>query len=387
MNHQDAYDPSWSNKAAPRSTSPISQRQQVPLQGQRVLITYATSAIGRACAFQFVEHGCQLLLMAVVQEEKELLAMAREMKHQCETYGKPVPPMELIVFSPKDTDMLSDLPHRVGPIDLLINNLESSSAKSDGGMSPMALVQAFGPVMKQRGSGHIINLCNSADEMGYGNPTAAALKAYFQSTQREFMNSPVKITTVNVQGEEMYGEPMPADPQDVADQIMFAVSRPKHVQTFSMTSAGGGTSPSPRRDNRYMQDAQQNGPSGKNNGWTQDAYRPPRDYSPPPDSYDRRDAKGQDAYRSPRDPREVNNMSYQTPHVYNFDGPMKPGMDKGKAPFVVQNVSGSKMNHKDQIMTNPHPFAMETTPPSSPRMAYKNQGSPGYRQHIPGHVY
>jgi hypothetical protein len=251
----------------------------------------------------------------------------------------------------------------------------------------MALVQAFGPVMKQRGSGHIINLCNSADEMGYGNPTAAALKAYFQSTQREFMNSPVKITTVNVQGEEMYGEPMPADPQDVADQIMFAVSRPKHVQTFSMTSAGGGTSPSPRRDNRYMQDAQQNGPSGKNNGWTQDAYRPPRDYSPPPDSYDRRDAKGQDAYRSPRDPREVNNMSYQTPHVYNFDGPMKPGMDKGKAPFVVQNVSGSKMNHKDQIMTNPHPFAMETTPPSSPRMAYKNQGSPGYRQHIPGHVY
>lgn len=367
---QDPVSRPMSEVSTTYSNSPRRLRQGA-IAGQRVLITYATSAIGRACAFQFAEHGCQLLLMAVVQEEKELLSLAREIKHQSEAYGKSIPSMELIVFSPRDTDMLTDLPNRVGAIDILVNNVEitdcfSPRSKTDpmsmiasNLVSPLALVGAFGPVMKQRGSGHIVSLCSAEVTADFGTgfctSTQATLKAYMESIQKEFINTPVRLTTVNIHSrEDNYPEPVPADPQDISDQILFAVTRPRHVQIFSMNSG------SRRSEGKYW----------PGNGWMQ----------------------GEQNWQNQLPPYQQNggqnNMPKEPVPVFSFD-PAKPGMNpmsqgmnpmnqgNGKSQYMVQNFAGpgpqnfacpgqqNKISQKEV----PHPFAMETTPPPSPRLA------------------
>jgi hypothetical protein len=276
-------------------------------------------------------------------------------------------------------------------------------------VSPLTLVAAFGPVMKQRGSGHIVSLCSSESQVDLETTAQSTLKAYMQSIQKEFINTPVRLTTVNIHSQEdIHPEPVPADPQDISDQILFAVTRPRHVQIFSLNSGCRRTESNkpywqspvrerPQQNMQNMQNMQSMSPQHNNNskindGWVhgeqnwqnhnsyqQNSYQPP--YQP------------KDSYQPQYQPKDSHNSyqqnSYQQkdsfPPVYNFDDSTKPGMNRmtqdklqSKSPFVVQNFGGpggqsftgpgqqSKIIQKEMA----HPFALDTTPPPSPRLAH-----------------
>merc|ERR1719421_180207 len=68
-----------------RSAMPVTQKshwhpQTLDLAGARVLITGATSGIGRACAFRFIELQCQLILVG--RNESKLQALGVELEQE-----------------------------------------------------------------------------------------------------------------------------------------------------------------------------------------------------------------------------------------------------------------------------------------------------------------
>jgi len=320
--------------------------------------------------------------------------------------------------------MLSDLPKRIGPVDIIVNNFETndcSKAKADGNfMSQTALIAAYGPVMKQRGCGHIVNLYSSEPCVDTSNQ--AALKALALSTQKDFMNTRVRITAININSlpvEEVYPEPMPPDPQDIADQILFAVTRPHPVQNFTNsggtrrtnmvenTSQGHNTVSSSRNsesEHAYWQEAQQSGRSCKNshgwvpgNGYSIKSNRRNQDdgYDGPYDQLQnqwQRDGNNLRQHDQIQNQQQLEWSKVTPPPVYTVDDYLKkngcsPSHPASKITHKSQIISMesspmSTIHHMDQAMS--HPFAMDATPPHSPSRVYSVHG---HHEFIPGQVY
>lgn len=251
------------------------------ISGQRVLITGCTSGIGKACAFRFAELGCQLILIG--RSEQRLQYLAQEIKQaldhivgqpQGDGYPNPpsYPPPMLVHLDLRDVRMIRELPAKIGDIDILINNAgmnlggqtcdkvqldDAVSMVSCNLMAPMEMVSAFGALMKQRGHGHIVNIASTAARDVYQNAsvycaTKAALDAYSQAVRHDFLETPIRCTSIcpGLVNSELHikklGDPekaaqvcegiVPLDPEDIADQIVYACTRPVHVQVSTLAS-------------------------------------------------------------------------------------------------------------------------------------------------------
>merc|ERR1719359_1144500 len=69
-------------------------------------------------------------------------------------------------------------------------------------LAPMAFVSAFAPMMKQRGNGHIINICSTAGDDIYPNSsvycsTKAALHAYTEAARHDLVDTPIRVTSIS----------------------------------------------------------------------------------------------------------------------------------------------------------------------------------------------
>jgi len=244
--------------------------RRMDLTGARVLITWATHGIGRACAWRFYEMNCQLIL--VDHDEGRLQQLAEElmMWHQNNNFSwKPMMP-ELVRFDMAECHRIHDMASSIGPVDILINNAgmfmncemadmmkpdEMWNMVQTNYMAPMAFVSAFSPMMKSRGTGHIINICSRAKDDYYPNgsvycSTKAAMYAYTCAARHDLVDTPIRVTSISPgmmdsswydqkwdspEG-RMFDNFVPMFPEDVADQIIYCCTCPRHVQISDISS-------------------------------------------------------------------------------------------------------------------------------------------------------
>jgi hypothetical protein len=236
-------------------------------QGKTVFITGASSGIGRATAIAFAREGARLLVCARRLEPLE------ELRQTLAAAGAPaVHLFELDVQKRAEVEAaITDLPVDWKDIDLLVNNagLSRGLAKLyeddpqnweemiDTNVKGLLYVtRSVVPGMVARGRGHVINLGSTAAYTTYANgavycATKAAEKSISEGLKIDLMGTAVRVTSVDpgmvetdfskvrFRGDEeraakVYQNITPLQPEDVADAIVWAASRPAHVNIHTV---------------------------------------------------------------------------------------------------------------------------------------------------------
>jgi len=241
------------------------------LAGVPVLITGATAGIGRATAWRYAELGCRLALAG--RRTERLEALEQEL---CERFpGLPRP--ILLTLDVSDMAAVEAAPAKLeaagmAEVDILINNAGlalgvSSADQNDMAdvqtmvatnvLGVMALVRAFGPGMRSRSRGHIVNISSVAAHEAYigGSvycATKHAVNAFTIATRHDLAGTPIRVTAISPgmvetefsvvrmgdeeKAKKVYENIVPMVAEDVADQIIYATTRPRHVQIADIIS-------------------------------------------------------------------------------------------------------------------------------------------------------
>merc|ERR1719174_1051498 len=215
--------------------------------------------------------NCQLIL--VDHDEGRLTQFAEELMmyaQQNNNYGNNYVQPECVRFDMNEVHRIYEMAQKLGPIDILINNAgmfmncemadmvkpeEMWQMVQTNYMAPMAFVSAFAPMMKSRGNGHIINICSKSKDDHYPNgsvycSTKAALYAYTCAMRHDLVDTPIRVTSIspgmmdsswydsnwNSSEGRMFDNFVPMFPEDVADQIVYSCTRPRHVQIADISS-------------------------------------------------------------------------------------------------------------------------------------------------------
>lgn len=237
------------------------------LEGKTVFITGASSGIGRATALAFANEGTRLLLCA--RRLDRLEELAQPLLH---TGAKEVRLFALDVRDRSAVEAaIAALPPEWQAIDVLFNNaglsrgftkLQEDDPRNweemiDTNMKGLLYVtRAVVPGMIERGRGHVINMGSTAGHITYANgavycATKAAEKAISEGLKIDLMGTPVRVTSVDpgmvetefsavrFRGDEeraakVYQNITPLQPEDVADAVVWAASRPAHVNIHNI---------------------------------------------------------------------------------------------------------------------------------------------------------
>lgn len=232
------------------------------LEGKIVLITGASSGIGEACAKKFAEFKANLIITARRKERIEKLS-----KELLAKYKIKVLPISLDVRHFNSVkSFYENLTPEWKAIDILVNNaglargldkfyegkIEDWDEMIDTNIKGLLYVsRVVVPQMVEREYGHIINIGSTAGHEPYpmGNvyvATKFAVKALSQSFRIDLLEKGIKVTSVDpgmvetefskvrFHGDEqrakkIYEGLQPLTPDDVADTVIFAATRPKHV--------------------------------------------------------------------------------------------------------------------------------------------------------------
>ena len=232
------------------------------LKGSIVFITGASSGIGKACAFAFAHEGARLLLAA------RRLPLLEEIKPKLLDAGA----AEVHNFALDVRDRVAvessigALPANWQAIDILVNNAGLSRGLEklyegkpndwdemiDTNVKGLLYVtRAIVPGMVARGKGHVLSLGSTAGEITYPNgavycATKAAERAINDGLRQDVLGTPVRVTSVDPgmvetdfslvrfhgdadRAAKVYKGVTPLTPDDVADAILWAATRPAHV--------------------------------------------------------------------------------------------------------------------------------------------------------------
>jgi NADP-dependent 3-hydroxy acid dehydrogenase YdfG len=232
------------------------------LKGKIVFVTGASSGIGAATALAFAGEGAKLLLAA--RRTDKLSEVAAEAIERGATTVYSIP---LDVRDRQAVERaIKALPAEWAAIDVLVNNaglsrgleklyqgsIDDWEEMLDTNVKGLLYVtRAVVPGMVERGRGHIVNLGSTAGEMTYPNgavycASKAAERAINDGLRQDLLGTPIRVTTVDpgmVETEfslvrfhgdsqraaAVYKGLTPLTPTDVADAIVWAASRPSHV--------------------------------------------------------------------------------------------------------------------------------------------------------------
>lgn len=242
--------------------------QSMPsVQNKIVFITGASSGIGRATAFAFAHEHARLLLCA------RRLEILDDLRNELLAAGAPdVHVFTLDVRNRAAVEAaLTALPEDWQSIDILVNNAGLSRGMTklheddpdnwdemiDTNVKGLLYVtRVVVPGMVARGEGHVINLGSTAAYTTYANgavycASKAAEKSISEGLKIDLMGTPVRVTSVDAgmvetdfskvrfRGDEeraakIYENITPLQPQDVAESILWAATRPAHVNIHTI---------------------------------------------------------------------------------------------------------------------------------------------------------
>ena len=232
------------------------------LKGKIALVTGASAGIGAATAMAFAGEGARLLLAA-----RRAGKLAEAASRALELGATAVHSIGLDVRDRRSVQAAIDtLPPEWAKIEILVNNaglsrgldklytgkIEDWEEMIDTNVKGLLYVsRAVVPGMVVRGHGHVVNLGSTAGELTYPNgavycATKAAERAINDGLRQDLLGTPVRVTTVDPgmvetdfslvrfhgdaeRAAKVYKGVTPLTPEDVADAILWAVTRPAHV--------------------------------------------------------------------------------------------------------------------------------------------------------------
>ena len=225
-----------------------------------VLITGATSGIGRATAIELAKNNFKLILCG--RREDRLAELQVELEHRTKVHT-----LNFDVRSKKLVqEAIDSLPPDFNKIDVLINNagnahgldpiqtgdLDDWDAMIDINVKGLLYVShAIIPKMVEQRSGHIINIGSTAAKEVYPNgnvycATKHAVDAINQGIRMDLNQYGIRVggihpgmvetefSQVRFKGDaeraaNVYKGFEPLKPEDIADIIKFVITRPYHV--------------------------------------------------------------------------------------------------------------------------------------------------------------
>jgi short-subunit dehydrogenase len=226
------------------------------VRGKTIMITGASSGIGERAAIKIGEAGGKVLLVARTKEKLD--EVAAEVQDQGGTAF--VHPCDL--SNPDDVErMAHEVLDRHGHVDILVNNAGKSIRRSVDRsydrfhdyqrtmalnyFAPVKLMLDLLPVMRERGTGHIINISTIGLQINTPRFAAylaskAALDAFSRSIGPEVIGDGVHITTVYmplvrtpmIAPTKIYDRLPTLTPDQAANMICEAIrKRPKKIAT------------------------------------------------------------------------------------------------------------------------------------------------------------
>ena len=235
----------------------------LPLQGRIALVTGATSGFGLACARGLVRAGARVI--ASGRRTERLAALAAELAPH-------VFPLPLDLRDPPAVQRaVAGLPADLRELDLLVNDAglalgqepaqrasleqwETMIATNCTGL--VRLTRAVLPGMVARDRGHVVNVGSVAATHAYpgGNvygATKAFVRQFSQNLKVDLLGTRVRVTCiepgmaetefslVRFQGDagraaQVYQGMQPLGAEDVADAILWCVTRPPHVDVTAL---------------------------------------------------------------------------------------------------------------------------------------------------------
>lgn len=231
------------------------------------LVTGATSGIGRAAALILAENNYDVIITG---RRSELLRDTTQVIREATAADV----LEL-VFDVRDNaqvmQYLGNLEGKWNQVDVLINNAGLASGLSpihEGDIADwekmidtnikglLYVTRAISPGMVKRGSGHIVNIGSIAGKEVYekGNiycATKHAVDALNKGMRTDLVDHNIKVTAINPgavetefsvvrfhgnkeKADQVYAGFTPLYAQDIAEAILFAVTRPNHVNINDM---------------------------------------------------------------------------------------------------------------------------------------------------------
>ncbi|CAB9500497.1 Dehydrogenase/reductase SDR family member 7B [Seminavis robusta] len=241
------------------ATTTCSNGTKARFEGKNVLLTGASSGLGRSLALQLASCGVQTLLLSA-RKQAEL----EKVKAQCETLASESLDVQIVLADLSDKESVAKLAEsaRTANIDVLVNN-GGVSSRSDfvdtsievdetvmqiNFLSGAALAKAVVPGMIQKGQGAIIWISSVQGLLAIPSRTSYcaskhAVQGYCESMRAELASTGVTVHVASpgyirtnlslsaVTGDgKAYGKVDPttaagADPDEVAVTILDAVTK------------------------------------------------------------------------------------------------------------------------------------------------------------------
>jgi NADP-dependent 3-hydroxy acid dehydrogenase YdfG len=228
-----------------------------------VLVTGATSGIGKACATVFAQHGHDLIITG--RREDRLRDLAEHLEREYHILVKPLL-FDVRVQDEVDAALGSLGEEVLEKVDILINNaglakgldpvyhgrLDHWETMIDTNIKGLLYVTRFiTPYMVNKQAGHVINVGSIAGKEAYPNgavycATKAAVDALTKGMRMDLYTHGIRVSQVSpghveetefarvrFDGDEqrarIYDDFQPLRSSDVADIVYFMATRPSHV--------------------------------------------------------------------------------------------------------------------------------------------------------------
>ena len=238
------------------------------LKGKIAFITGASSGIGAATAIAFAAEGARLLLAA-----RRAGKLAEVASRALERGAEAVHSIDLDVRHRHAVQTaIDELSPEWSQIEILVNNaglsrgldklytgrIEDWEEMIDTNIKGLLYVsRAVLPGMVVRGRGHVVNIGSTAGELPYPGGSVycaskAAVRILNDGLRQDVLGTPVRVTSIDPgtvetdfslvrfrgdagRAAKVYGGITPLTADDVADAIVWAVTRPPHVNIARVT--------------------------------------------------------------------------------------------------------------------------------------------------------
>ena len=238
------------------------------LHDKVVFITGASAGIGASCARAFAAQGAKVLMSARRLDRIEALAAELKKEHGVSAHAFQLDVRDRLAVE----KAIAGLPPEWEAVEVLVNNaglsrgldklhegkLQDWEEMIDTNVKGLLYVsRAVIPGMVQRRVGHIINLGSIAGVEAYpgGNvycATKAAVRLLSQGLRMDLLGTPLRVTNIQPgmvetefsrvrfhgdqsRADKVYEGLQPLTGDDIADLIVFAATRPPHVNINEMT--------------------------------------------------------------------------------------------------------------------------------------------------------